>query len=215
MKDYKEYMKKTYNVDPAFESQSQETDLDFRTALLKIKALGVDVLAIGGQIDAIARITQQALEVGLPARVRRVSASAASQAPVPELAGDAVVGLIYAAAFNCNDERPAAQAFVKLVQDKYKVRCPDHDFSQAYDTAQIVKAALKNATMLVLLPEAGQETACQLTPDAVPVLPVRPRAAAAGRLRSRCPDSGQVAHSSTTVATIDFPWKVICTHMPQ
>ena len=147
VKDYKEYMKKTYNVDPAFESQSQETDLDFRTALLKIKAMGVDVLAIGGQIDAIARITQQALEVGLPARVRRVSASAASQAPVPELAGDAVVGLIYAAAFNCNDERPAAQAFVKLVQDKYKVRCPDHDFSQAYDTAQIVKAALKNATI--------------------------------------------------------------------
>ncbi len=145
VKDYKEYMKKTYQVDPAFESQGQETDLDFRPALLKIKSLGVDVLAIGGQIDAIARISQQALEVGLPAKVRRVAASAASNGPVPELAGDAVVGLIYAAAFNCNDERPEAQAFVKLTNEKYKVRCPDHDFSQAYDTAQIVKAALKNA----------------------------------------------------------------------
>src|SRR3954471_15909331 len=69
--------------------------------------------------------------------------------------------------------------------------------------------------MLVLLPEAGQETACQLTPVAVPMLPVRPSAAAAGRLRSRCPDSGQVAHSSMTVAMTDLPWKVICTHMPQ
>ena len=147
VKDYKEYMKKTYNVDPAFEAQAQETDLDFRSHLLKIKALGVDVLAIGGQLDAIARISQQAMEVGIPTKVRRVAASAASNAPVPELAGDAVVGLVYAAAFNCKDERPVAQAFVKLVQEKYKVRCPDHDFSQAYETAQIVKTALKNAKL--------------------------------------------------------------------
>jgi branched-chain amino acid transport system substrate-binding protein len=147
VRDYKEYMKKTYSVDPAFEAQGQETDLDFRPHLLKIKSLGVDVIAIGGQLDAIARISQQAIEVGIPAKVRRVAASAASNAPVPELAGDAVVGLIYAAAFNCKDERPVAQAFVKLVQDKYKVRCPDHDFSQAYETAQIVKQALKGAKL--------------------------------------------------------------------
>ena len=146
-KDYKQYMKKTYNVDPAFEAQAQETDLDFRPHLLKIKALGVDVLAIGGQLDALARINQQAKEIGLPVKIRRVAASAASNAPVPELAGDAVVGLIYAAAFNCKDERPVAKAFVKHVQDKYKVRCPDHDFSQAYETAQIVKLALKNAKL--------------------------------------------------------------------
>ena len=141
-KDYKDFMKKTYNVDPAYEAQMQETDLDFRAHLLKIKSLGVDVLAIGGQIDAIARISQQSIEVGIPSKVRRVAASAASNAPVPELAGDAVVGLIYAAAFNCKDERPVAKDFVKLVNEKYKVRCPDHDFSQAYETAQIVKQAL-------------------------------------------------------------------------
>jgi branched-chain amino acid transport system substrate-binding protein len=32
-----------------------------------------------------------------------------------------------------------------MVQTKYNVRCPDHDFSQAYETAQIVKLALRNA----------------------------------------------------------------------
>ena len=89
-KDYKDFMKKTYNADPAYEAQMQETDLDFRAHLLKIKSLGVDVLAIGGQIDAIARISQQSIEVGIPSKVRRVAASAASNAPVPELAGDAV-----------------------------------------------------------------------------------------------------------------------------
>ena len=146
-KDYMAFMKKTYNADPVYDAQMQETDLDFRAHLLKIKALNPDVLAIGGQSDAIARISQQSYEVGIPARVRRVAASAASNAPVPELAGEAAKGLTFAAAFNCKDERPVAQAFVKLVQDRYQVRCPDHDFSQAYDTVQIIKIALKNAKL--------------------------------------------------------------------
>ncbi len=144
-KDYQAFMKKTYNVDPVYETQMQETDLDFRSHLLKIKSLRPDVLAIGGQLDAIARIVQQSYEVGIPSSVRRVSASAASNAPVPELAGDTVKGLLFAAAFNCKDDRPVAQAFVKMVQEKYKVRCPDHDFSQAYETAQLVKLALSRA----------------------------------------------------------------------
>lgn len=148
-KDYIAFMRKTYNVEPVYEAQMQETDLDFRAHLLRIKALNPEVLAIGGQHDAIARIAQQSVEVGIPANVRRVASSAASNAPVPELAGDAAVGLIFAAAFNCKDERPVAQAFVKMVQEKYKVRCPDHDFSQAYDTAQIVKLALMRAPLLL------------------------------------------------------------------
>ena len=146
-KAYMAFMKKTYNVEPVYEAQMQETDLDFRSHLLKIKSLNPEVLAIGGQHDAIARIAQQSHEVGIPAKVRRVAASAASNAPVPELAGDAAVGLTFAAAFNCKDERPVAQKFVKMVQEKYKVRCPDHDFSQAYDTAQIVKLALSRAKL--------------------------------------------------------------------
>ena len=97
-KDYMAFMKKNYNIEPAYEAQMQETDLDFRAHLLKIKSLGVEVLAIGGQLDAIARIAQQSYEVGIPKKVRRISASAASNAPVPELAGDAAVGLTFAAA---------------------------------------------------------------------------------------------------------------------
>jgi len=146
-KAYKDYMKKTYNADPAIETQMQETDVDARSHLLKIKSASPDVLAIGGQQDAIARIMQQALEVGIPSRVRRVAASAASNAPVPELAGDAVKGLIFAAAFSCKDTRPNAQEFVKMVKTKYGVACPDHDFSQSYDTVQLVKLALKTAKL--------------------------------------------------------------------
>ncbi len=146
-KDYMSFMRKNYNVEPVYEAQMQESDLDFRAHLLKIKSLGVEVLAIGGQLDAIARIAQQSIEVGIPKKVRRISASAASNAPVPELAGDAAIGLTFAAAFNCNDDRPVAKAFVKMVQEKYKTRCPDHDFSQAYETAQLVKLALSKAKL--------------------------------------------------------------------
>src|SRR5258706_6453212 len=86
-KDYQAYMRKAYNVEPLYEAQMQETDLDFRSHLLKIKSLGAEVLAIGGQLDAIARITQQPYEGGIPSKVRRVAASAASNAPRPEPAG--------------------------------------------------------------------------------------------------------------------------------
>jgi len=152
---YQQYMKDTYEVDPVFSAQQQETDLDFRSNLLKIKSLGPDVLALAGQSDAIARIVTQALEVGIPRKVARVSASAASNAPVPETAGDAVIGLIFSAAFVCTDPRPEAQAFVKLVQEKYQVRCPDHDWAQAYSTAQIVKEALKRAGPKLKLTDAS------------------------------------------------------------
>jgi len=146
-RDYMSYMRNTYKTEPVFETQMQETDLDFRANLLKIKSLNPDVLAIGGQLDAIARITQQSYEVGIPSRVRRVAASAASNAPVPELIGDAAKGLTFAAAFVCTDERPEAKEFVKLVQTKYGVRCPDHDFSQSYDTVQLIKLALSRAKL--------------------------------------------------------------------
>lgn len=144
---YMDYMRDTYQVEPVYTAQMQETDLDFRSHLLKIKSLEPEVLAIGGQADAIARIAQQSYEVGIPAEVVRVAASAASNAPVPELAGDAAVGLTFAAAFSCTDERPIAQEFVAMVQEKYGVECPDHDFAQAYDTAQIVKQALAKADL--------------------------------------------------------------------
>jgi branched-chain amino acid transport system substrate-binding protein len=152
---YQQFMKDTYEVEPAFSAQQQETDLDFRSNLLKIKSLSPDVLALAGQSDAIARIVTQALEVGIPRKVARVSASAASNAPVPETAGDAVIGLIFSAAFVCTDPRPEAQAFVKLVQEKYQVRCPDHDWAQAYSTAQIVKEALKRAGPKLKLTDAS------------------------------------------------------------
>ena len=146
-KQYQDYMRKTYGVEPVYEAQMQETDLDFRSHLLKIKSMNPEVLAIGGQAEALARESQQSVEVGIPKRIVRVSASAAINPPYPTLAGDAAVGTVFAAAFNCKDERPIAKQFVAMVNQKFKVACPDHDFSQAWDATQIVKQALGRASL--------------------------------------------------------------------
>ena len=42
----------------------------------------------------------------------------------PSLLGDAAVGLTFAAAFSCKDERPVAQEFVKMVQDQVQGPLP-------------------------------------------------------------------------------------------
>jgi branched-chain amino acid transport system substrate-binding protein len=146
-KQLQEYMKKTYNVEPIYEAQMQETDLDFRSHLLRIKALNPEILAIAGQADALARQAQQSFEVGIPKGVWRVAASSAGNVTYPKLAGDAAVGTTFTQAFNCSDERPIAKQFVAMVNQKYKFACPDHDFSQAWDAAQIVKMALAKASL--------------------------------------------------------------------
>ncbi len=147
VKQLQEYMKKYYNVDPLYETQMQETDLDFRSHLLKIKALNPEILAIAGQADALARQAQQSFEVGIPKRVWRVAASSAGNVTYPKLAGDAAVGTTFTQAFNCSDDRPIARQFVAMVKERYHFACPDHDFSQAWDAAQIAKLALSRAKL--------------------------------------------------------------------
>ena len=94
-KQLQDYMKKTYNVEPVYEAQMQETDLDFRSHLLKIKSLNPEILAIAGQADALARQAQQSFEVGIPKSVWRVAASSAGNVTYPKLAGDAAVGTTF------------------------------------------------------------------------------------------------------------------------
>ncbi len=147
VKQLKDYMKEFYKADPVYETQMQETDLDFRSHLLKIKATNPQIIALGGQSDALAREAQQSFEVGIPKSVLRVAASSAGNVTYPKLAGDAAIGTTYTAAFNCGDDRPIAKQFVAMVKEKYKFACPDHDFSQAWDAAQIALVALGKAKL--------------------------------------------------------------------
>jgi len=140
-------MRDVYGVEPVYEAQTQEKEIDFRSHLLKIKALKPDAIYFGGLQEPIARFLVQSYEVGIPASVVRAASSAASNAPVPKLAGDAVKGVFFSAAYSDSDTRPIARLFNALVKERYGIKSVDHDFSQAYDLVRIVELALRNAKL--------------------------------------------------------------------
>ena len=140
-------MKKQHGVDPVYSAQVQEKEVDFRTHMLKIKALGVDGIMIAALAETMARALTQSYEAGIGTDVRRIGSSSASNAPVPKIAGDAVIGVFYAAAYAAADTRPIAQLFNRMVKEKYDIHAPDHDFSQAWDLVRIVEIALGRADL--------------------------------------------------------------------
>lgn len=140
-------MRDIYGVEPVYEAQTQEKEIDFRSHLLKIRELEPDAIYFGGLAEPIARFLVQSYEVGIPASVIRAASSAASNAPVPKLAGDAVKGVFFSAAYSDSDTRPIARLFNALVEEKYGIQSVDHDFSQAYDLVRIVEIALSNAEL--------------------------------------------------------------------
>jgi ABC-type branched-subunit amino acid transport system substrate-binding protein len=140
-------MRKMYGVEPLYVAQGQEKEIDFRANLLKIKDLNPDAIYIAGQAEAIARFLVQSYEVGIPASVKRAGSSAVSVAQAPILAGDAIKGVFYSAAYSDSDTRPIAQKFNKMVRDRYGIQSIDHDFSQAWDMLQIVKQVLANTDL--------------------------------------------------------------------
>jgi ABC-type branched-subunit amino acid transport system substrate-binding protein len=107
----------------------------------------IDAIYIAGQAEAIARFLVQSYEVGIPDSVSRAGSSAVSNAPAAILAGDAVKGVFFSAAYSDSDTRQIAQDFNKMVRERYGISSVDHDFSQAWDLLQIVKLALGNADL--------------------------------------------------------------------
>jgi branched-chain amino acid transport system substrate-binding protein len=142
-----DFMRKNYKAEPVLVVKVQEKEIDFRSHLLKIKSLKPEALFIAAQHEPMARALVQSYEVGIPPSVKRVANSVASNAPVPAMAGDAIKGVFYTAAFSPADDRPIARLFTRMMREKYDVHAPDHDFSQAWDLVQIVRIALERADL--------------------------------------------------------------------
>ncbi|MDH3713999.1 MAG: ABC transporter substrate-binding protein [Gammaproteobacteria bacterium] len=140
-------MRRQFNAEPAYVAQVQEKEVDFRTHMLKIKSANVDGIMIAALAETMSRALLQSYEAGIGKSVRRIGSSSASNAPVPKIAGDAVLGVFYTAAYAAADKRPIAQLFNQMVRDKYGIHAPDHDFSQAYDLVRIVEIALHRANL--------------------------------------------------------------------
>jgi branched-chain amino acid transport system substrate-binding protein len=140
-------MRKQFGVEPVYVAQVQEKEVDFRTHMLKIKAAKPNGLMVAALAETMSRALLQSYEAGMGPEVRRVGSSSASNAPVPRIAGDAVKGVFYAAAYSSADTRPIAQLFNRMVREKYNIHAPDHDFSQAWDLVRIVEIALHRANL--------------------------------------------------------------------
>ncbi len=140
-------MMKQFNAEPAYVAQVQEKEVDFRTHMQKIKSAGVDGIMIAALAETMARALIQSYEAGISESVRRIGSSSASNAPVPQIAGDAAKGVLYTAAYAAADKRPIARLFNEMVRQRYGIHAPDHDFSQAYDLVRIVEIALGNADL--------------------------------------------------------------------
>ena len=142
-----EQMRSLHGVEPAYVAQVQEKEIDFRSHMLKIKDLNPDAVFIAALQEPMARALVQSYEVGIPESVSRIANSVASNAPVPAMAGDAIKGVFYTAAYSDSDDRPIAQEFNAMVRERYGIQKVDHDFSQAWDLVRIVEQALGNAEL--------------------------------------------------------------------
>ena len=71
-------------ADPVYVAQVQEKEVDFRTHMQKIKSAGVDGIMVAALAETMARALIQSYEAGIPASVRRIGSSSASNAPVPQ-----------------------------------------------------------------------------------------------------------------------------------
>jgi branched-chain amino acid transport system substrate-binding protein len=140
-------IKKQFGADPAYIANVQEKEVDFRSHMQKIKSMNVDGIMVAALAETMARALMQSYEAGIGEDVRRIGSSSASNAPVPRIAGDAVKGVFFTAAYAAADQRPIAKLFNAMVKDKYGIHAPDHDFSQAYDLVRIMEQALKSADL--------------------------------------------------------------------
>ena len=113
----------------------------------KIKSLGVDGIMVAALAETMARALVQSYEAGIGEEVRRIGSSSASNAPVPKIAGDAVKGVFFTAAYSAADTRPIAKLFNDMTRSRYGIHAPDHDFSQAYDLVRIMEIAMRNADL--------------------------------------------------------------------
>jgi branched-chain amino acid transport system substrate-binding protein len=142
-----EQMRKQFGAEPAYVADVQEKEVDFRSHMQKIKTANVDGIMVAALAETMARALVQSYEAGIGEDVRRIGSSSASNAPVPKIAGDAVKGVFFTAAYSAADQRPIARLFNDMTRSRYGIHAPDHDFSQAYDLVRIMEMALKNAKL--------------------------------------------------------------------
>lgn len=116
---------------------------DFRSAITKAKAAGVDGFVFVSYANDAALLVQQIRAQGLAVPILANGANATSD--FPRLAGQAAEGVYVAGDFSADDPRPEVAAFVKKWKAKYGNEDIDFFAVHAYDSMRLMAAAISLA----------------------------------------------------------------------
>jgi len=113
---------------------------DFRAAILKAAAAGVDGFVFVSYANDAALLVQQIRAQGI--RLPIVANGANATADFPRLAGEAAEGVYVAGDFAADDPRPEVRAFVSRWKAKYPGQDIDFFSVHAYDSMKLAAAVL-------------------------------------------------------------------------
>lgn len=118
-------------------------DVDFKSALTKLKASNPEAIYIPGYYEEVSKIIKQAREMGINCPL--IGSDGWESPKLAEIAGkDALKDCYYVSAFNAQDKDQSVQDFIKKFKAKYQ-KDPDIFAMQGYNAGLILADALKRA----------------------------------------------------------------------
>lgn len=119
------------------------SDNDFRAQLTNIKPTNPDVVFIPGYYTAVGAIALQAREVGLKQPL--LGGDGWDSPKLTEIGKDAVQGAYFSTHYSSESKNPRVTKFVANFKKKYNGETPDALCAVAYDSANMMLAAIKKA----------------------------------------------------------------------
>ena len=118
-------------------------DVDFKSALTKIKATNPEAIYVPAYYEEVAKIIKQAREIGLDCPM--LGSDGWDSPKLAEIAGPAALnGTYFCSAYSAQDQEPSVQKFIKNYKAMFNAE-PDNFSIHGYDAAMIVIEAIKRA----------------------------------------------------------------------
>ena len=118
-------------------------DVDFKSALTKIKATNPEALFVPAYYEEVSKIIKQAREVGLTCPI--LGSDGWDSPKLAEIAGkEALNNTYFCNAYSAQDKDPNVQNFIKAYKAKFNAE-PDNFSIHGYDGALVVIEAIKRA----------------------------------------------------------------------
>jgi branched-chain amino acid transport system substrate-binding protein len=128
-----------YGVEVVSREAYLPDEKDFKSAITKAKAAGVDGIVLISYVNDASLLVQQIRGQGIAVPI--VSNGSQATVDFPKLAGGAAEGVYVAGDFSADDPRPEVQAFAKKWKAKYNEDL-DYFAVHAYDSLKLIAAVI-------------------------------------------------------------------------